>query len=130
MGMFSEANAEANAKQLEGIILDLIKGDRWRDIRSAARAVAKEKLYNWYLDECGETWGSYKPNPEIVKEFGDIDKTNISDKTEITEKAKHFINAFGKYSMNVIEKARKGGYESYNEELFNEVERLLKIKGE
>jgi len=67
MGMFSEIAASATAKQLEGIIFDLIKGDRWGDIRSAARAVAKEKLYKWYLDECSEAYEA--PNPEIVKEF-------------------------------------------------------------
>jgi hypothetical protein len=67
MGMFSEANAEANAKQLEKIILDLIKGNRWRDCRSAARGVAKEKLYPWYLSECSEAFE--KPNPEIINEF-------------------------------------------------------------
>jgi hypothetical protein len=67
MGMFSEACASANAEQLEKIILDLIKGDRWGDIRSAARAVAKEKLYKWYLSECSEAF--IEANPEIKKEF-------------------------------------------------------------
>jgi hypothetical protein len=67
MGMFSEANAEANAKQLEGIILDLMKGSDWSDIRSAARAVAKKKLYQWYLNECSEAF--IAPNGEIVKAF-------------------------------------------------------------
>jgi hypothetical protein len=45
-----------------------MKGDRWSDCRSAARGVAKEKLYSWYLSECSEAFE--KPNPEIVKEFG------------------------------------------------------------
>jgi len=67
MGMFGEINAEANAKQLEGIILDLIKGDRWRECRSAAKGVAKVKLYQWYLNECCE--GFVKANSEIVNEF-------------------------------------------------------------
>ena len=68
MGMFSELNASANAERLEKIILDLMKGDRWKDCRSAARGVAKEKLYSWYLSECAEAFET--PNPEIVKEFG------------------------------------------------------------
>jgi hypothetical protein len=67
MGMFGEVNASANVQQLEKIILDLIKGDRWRDCRSAARGVAKEKLYSWYLSECSEAF--INANPEIVKEF-------------------------------------------------------------
>ena len=67
MGMFGEINAEANAKQLESIILDLIKDSRWGDVRSAARGVAKEKLYPWYLSECSEAF--IEVNPEIKKEF-------------------------------------------------------------
>ena len=70
MGMFGEINAEANAKQLESIILDLMKGSRWGDIRSAARAVAKEKLYRWYLNECSEAF--INANSEIKKEFGEL----------------------------------------------------------
>lgn len=71
MGMFSEANAEFNAKKLEGIILNLIKGSDWGDVRSAARGIAKKELYSWYLEECGETWGSHQPHPEIVEAFKD-----------------------------------------------------------
>jgi len=67
MGMFSEVNASANAEQLEKIILDLIKGSDWSDIRSAAKAVARKKLYQWYLNECSE--GFVKANSEIVDEF-------------------------------------------------------------
>ena len=67
MGMFGEINAEANAKELEGIILDLIKGSDWSDVRSVARAIAKKKLYKWYLNECSE--GCIPPNGEIVKEL-------------------------------------------------------------
>jgi|JFJP01.1.fsa_nt_gi hypothetical protein len=67
MGMFSEANAAINAERLEKIILDLIKGREWSDVRSAARAVAKKKLYQWYLNECSE--GFIKVNSEIVEEF-------------------------------------------------------------
>ena len=70
MGMFSEAAAEATAKQLESIILDLIKGSDWSDIRSAARGVAKKKLYRWYLSECSEAF--IAANPIIKKEFGEL----------------------------------------------------------
>jgi hypothetical protein len=48
MGMFSEINAEATAKQLEHIILDLIQGDDWihdEEVRSIAKQIAKQKLY-------------------------------------------------------------------------------------
>ena len=65
--MFSEIHAAANAEQLEKIILDLIKGSDWSDVRSAVRAVVKKKLYQWYINECSEAW--IKANPEIVKEF-------------------------------------------------------------
>jgi len=77
MGLFGEINAEANAKQLESIILDLIKGSRWGDVRSAARAVAKDKLYQWYLNECSEAF--IPANPEIIKEFGEIKSPDLSN---------------------------------------------------
>ena len=67
MGMLGEINAADNAERLERIILDLIKGDKWSDVRSAARGIAKDELYQWYLSECSE--GFVKANPEIVKEF-------------------------------------------------------------
>jgi hypothetical protein len=69
MGMFSEANAEATAKKLEGIILKAMNDPRWGDVRSAVRGFVKEELVEWYYWECGETWGSYKSNPEIEKMF-------------------------------------------------------------
>lgn len=69
MGMFSEANAEATAKKLEKIILNAMKGGRWGSIRSAVRGFAREELVDWYYDECGETWGSYEPNKQILKAF-------------------------------------------------------------
>lgn len=63
MGMFSEANAEANAKQLETVLTHaIVEG-------GAVKEFAKKHLYQWYLNECGETWGSYHANPAFEKEF-------------------------------------------------------------
>lgn len=67
--MISEINSAATAEKLEKIILSAMKGGCWGSIRSAVRSFAKEELVEWYYDECGETWGSYKPNPEIIKAF-------------------------------------------------------------
>lgn len=69
MGMFGEIHAEITAKKLEKIILTAINDSRWGDVRSAVKGFVKEELVEWYYDECGETWGSYKPNPEILKLF-------------------------------------------------------------
>lgn len=69
MNMFSEINSEQTAKRLEKIILSAMKGGQWGSIRSAVRGFAKEELVEWYYEECGETWGSYEVNPEILKAF-------------------------------------------------------------
>ncbi len=69
MGMFSEINAEGNARKLEGIILKAMNDPHWGDVRSAVRGFVKEELVEWYYYECGDTWGSYHPNPEILKMF-------------------------------------------------------------
>lgn len=69
MGMISEIHAELTAKKLEGIILKAMNDRRWGDVRSAVRGFVKEELIEWYYDECGETYGSYNPNPEILKMF-------------------------------------------------------------
>jgi len=69
MNMISEINAEVTAKKLEKIILSAMKGGRWGNIRSAVRGFAQEELVEWYYEECGETWGSYKPNEKILKSF-------------------------------------------------------------
>lgn len=63
MGMFSEADAEANAQHLEKILIEAISQG------GEVKEFAKKHLYEWYLNECGETWGSYKLNSEIVKAF-------------------------------------------------------------
>jgi len=63
--MFSEANAEANAKQLEKILIEAI------GLGGEVKEFAKKHLYKWYLDECGETWGSYHADKAIVEEFED-----------------------------------------------------------
>lgn len=69
MNMFSEINAEQTAIKLEKIILSAMKGGRWGSVRSAVRGFVKEELVEWYYDECGDTWGGYKPNPKILKAF-------------------------------------------------------------
>ena len=81
MSMFSEADAKANAKKLEGIILKAMNDPHWDDVRSAVRGFVKEELVEWYYYECGETWGSYKPNPEILKAFPP--KESESDKPSL-----------------------------------------------
>jgi hypothetical protein len=58
---------EVNAKELEEIILDLMNGNDWSDMRSTARGIAKKKLYPWYIIKCSFT--KITPNPEIVKMF-------------------------------------------------------------
>ena len=55
--------AAENAMLLERILLDAAQGLWWSDVRSAVKGFSKEKLYQWYLRECG------KPNPFIVKTF-------------------------------------------------------------
>ena len=67
--MFSEANAEMNAKQLEKIILEAINDPRWGDVRSAVMGFVRENLVKWYYDEVGETWGSHTSHPDIVRVF-------------------------------------------------------------
>ena len=69
MSMFSEIHAEATAKKLEVIILKAMNDSRWGDVRSAVLGFVKEELVEWYYEECSETWGSTKPNPEIEKMF-------------------------------------------------------------
>jgi hypothetical protein len=65
MGMFSEANAEYNAVQLEKILIEAIgQGGEIKEF-------AKKHLYNWYLNECAETWGSYQADKAIIQEFTD-----------------------------------------------------------
>lgn len=69
MGILSEIHAEQTAKKLEKVILKAMDDPRWGDVRSAVKGFVKEELIEWYYDECGETWGSYNPNPEILKTF-------------------------------------------------------------
>jgi hypothetical protein len=63
MGMFSEINADANAEQLEKVLLDAMKEN------DTIKAFAKKHLYRWYLSECSEAFR--KPNYEIIDEFED-----------------------------------------------------------
>lgn len=67
MGMFSEANAEATAQKLEGIILKAMNDPRWGDVRSAISGFAKEELVEWYYYECGDAF--IIANPEILKRY-------------------------------------------------------------
>ena len=69
MGMFSEAHAEMTAKKLEEIILKAMNDPKWGDVRSAVRGFVKEELVEWYYYECGDTWGSHNPHPDIVAMF-------------------------------------------------------------
>ena len=67
--MFAEIHAESTAKKLEAIILRTMKDGKYSNIRSAVCAVSRYELVEWYYDECGETFGSYNPHPEILKKF-------------------------------------------------------------
>jgi hypothetical protein len=69
MGMFSEANAEANVKQLETIILNAMHGSDWSDCRSAVKGFVKKNLFRWYLSECSEAF--IEPNHEIFAALED-----------------------------------------------------------
>lgn len=69
MSMIGEIHAEATAKRLEKIILSAMKGGCWGSVRSAVTGFARAELVDWYYEECGETWGSYKPNEKILKSF-------------------------------------------------------------
>ncbi len=74
MSIIGEYNAATTAGMLEKIILNLINDKKWSGVRSAARGIARDELYEWYLNECADSYGIAKPNPEIVKEFGEIKK--------------------------------------------------------
>lgn len=67
--MISEINAEQTAIRLEKIILSAMNGGCWGNVRSAVRGFVREELVEWYYEECGETWGVYKPHPDILKAF-------------------------------------------------------------
>ena len=62
MGMFGEINAAANAEHLEKILLvSMEKG-------MLVQQFAKDHLYMWYINECGEAWIS--ENEKIKKFYG------------------------------------------------------------
>ena len=67
MGIFSEANAESNAKKIEKIILNSIQNNSPDIIID----FIKDNLLDWYYEECGETWGSYSPSEQIINYFSD-----------------------------------------------------------
>jgi hypothetical protein len=54
MGMFSEIYAEGTAKDLEKILLDII-------IDGKDFVYTKNRLYEMYLNECGEAWSAANP---------------------------------------------------------------------
>jgi hypothetical protein len=68
-------------------------------------------------------------NVKITIEISDnVDKklhiSVINSKNDIEERAKHFINFFGDYSLTTIQKERDGG-NYFIEELFEKVEEML-----
>jgi len=69
MGMFSEIHAEQTAKKLEEIILRAMNDSKYGDHRSSVCAFAYYELVEWYYYECGDTWGSHNPHPDILKRF-------------------------------------------------------------
>lgn len=69
MGIVNEINAEITAKRLELIILNSINSEKYNDVSGELKSFVKQELIEWYFEECSETWGSYKPNPEIVELF-------------------------------------------------------------
>ena len=60
MGMFSEMNAQRNAKKLEGILLNAM------DCDDEIKKFVTNNLYEWYLYECSDAF--CKANP-VIKEF-------------------------------------------------------------
>lgn len=60
-----------HAKILERLILNAIRDSEWSDVRSAVRGFAKKKLYDLYVSECNSC--GMKPNPHIVKEYGETE---------------------------------------------------------
>ena len=63
MGMFSEIDAGVTAEKLEKIILLAIakSGD--------VKEFAKDHLYDWYLYECGDSYGIHNANSLLKREF-------------------------------------------------------------
>jgi hypothetical protein len=59
--MFSEANAESNARQLEVVLFQAIAEG------GEVKEFAKKCLYDWYLGECSEAFRS--PDPNLIKEY-------------------------------------------------------------
>jgi hypothetical protein len=63
MGMFSEIQAGQTAEKLEKVLKQAVAegGD--------VKRFAKEHLYDWYLNECGDSWGIQDVNSMIKREF-------------------------------------------------------------
>ncbi len=68
MSMFSEIQSEITAKRLEAILTHAIA------IGGEVKEFAKKYLYDWYIWECSETYGSYPTNPMIKREFEEEEK--------------------------------------------------------
>jgi len=68
MSMFSEFGAEMSAKHLEKLLLHAIA------VGGEVKVFAKEYLYQWYLDECSDSWGLCEVNPMIKREFEEEEK--------------------------------------------------------
>jgi hypothetical protein len=66
--MFSEIQSERTAEKLEEVLLIAIA------VGGDVKAFAKTYLYQWYLDECGETYGSHHEILMIKREFEEEEK--------------------------------------------------------
>lgn len=62
--MFSEANAESNAKDFEKILYAAIENND-----PAVLKFCKDHVYPKYCYEVGETWGSMKSDPKLDATF-------------------------------------------------------------
>ncbi len=64
MGMISEINAAATAERLEKILMDALTSGN-----DTIKEFARKNLYEWYVNECVDSWGLHKLNPEIENTF-------------------------------------------------------------
>jgi len=91
--MFSEINAEGNAKRLEAILLRVIEGNHPRIME-----FAKKNLYEWYLSECSEAFMS--SSEKIVETFKDKELIVMIIRCEKCGRMSDFDNIVGTYRRN------------------------------
>lgn len=72
MGMFSEFNAELQAKAYEKMIMDYIAGKY--EGSSAVKDFIQDHIVVRYYSECADSYGLIKINPIILKEFPIVEK--------------------------------------------------------